>query len=117
MAHYNLIAYGIYAVLTYLITVRVGWLFHKHGIHFIRNELQDDSIANSVNNLLLVCYYLTNLGYITCMIWYWEQVTSFQMLVESLSQKVSFIVLMLGVLHFANMSLLFFLRKKRSFHS
>ncbi len=115
MVQYNLLAYLIYGTLTYFITVRVGWLFHKHGIHFIRNELQDEQIANSVNNMLLVCYYLTNLGYITRLIWYWQPIKSPQMLIESLSEKVAYIVLMLGILHFINMGIIYFLRKEKSF--
>lgn len=109
---FNLIAYLIYGVITYLITVRVGWIFYRNGIHFIRAELRDEAISQSVNRLLLTCYYLTNLGYITLQVWFWEDVSSVRMLVESLSQKVAYIVLLLGGLHFGNMTVIYLLRRK-----
>ena len=116
MTSWNLTAYLIYGVITYFITVRVGWLFHKNGYHFILAELKDAQITNSVNNMLLACYYLTNLGYITLMIWFWAPIASFQMLVEMLCEKVGYIVLLLGFLHFTNMLVIYFLRKKQVIH-
>jgi hypothetical protein len=112
MVHFNLLAYFIYAILTYVITVRVGLIFHKNGFEFIREELRDATLATSVNNLLLACYYLTNLGYITLKIWFWEKITSFQTLIESICGHVGVIVLALGVLHFMNMLVIFLMRNR-----
>lgn len=114
MITYNLIAYTIYGIITYLITVRVGWICYTNGYYFIRAEVKDEAIANSINKILLVCYYLTNLGYITLMIRYWKRVENFQGLVESLSQKIALIVLGLGCLHFMNMAGVYLLRKKET---
>jgi hypothetical protein len=114
MLTYNLIAYLIYGIITYLITVRIGWICYQNGYHFIREEMQDEAIATSINKILLVCYYLTNLGYITLMIQYWEPVSDFRGLVESLSDKVALIVLGLGCLHLINMSAVYLMRKKKT---
>jgi hypothetical protein len=116
MAPWNLTAYCIYGLVTYVITVRVGWLFHQNGYYFIREELKDDQLATSVNNLLLACYYLTNLGYITLMIWFWAPISSFLVMVEMLCSKVAYIVLMLGCLHFINMTVIYLMRKKQVIH-
>jgi hypothetical protein len=112
MAHFNLLAYFIYAILTYFITVRVGLIFHKNGFEFIREELRDAPLATSVNNLLLACYYLTNLGYITFKIWFWEKITNYQTLLESICSHVGTIILTLGLLHFMNMFLIYWMRNR-----
>jgi hypothetical protein len=113
---YNLISYLIYGILTYFITVRVGWIFYRNGYYYIQAELQDEQLATSTNNLLLACYYLTNLGYITLMIWYWERIASFQSMVEHLSEKVAFILLLLGILHFLNMLVIYLISRKNIFN-
>lgn len=113
MMTYNLIAYALYGAIAYYITVRVGWIFYRNGIHFIQAELQDEQLANSVNNLLLACYYLTNLGYVTLMVYFWAPIHSFQALVEGVSKKTGTIVLVLGALHATNMSVIYWLRKKK----
>ena len=115
MSYYNLIAYALYAISTYLITVRVGWLCYKNGLYFVELAIEDQNLAISVNKLLLTGYYLVNLGYITIMIYIWENITTWQALVESLSQKLAFIILILGIMHFFNITLLYFLSKKRIF--
>ena len=115
MVYFNLIAYSIYALLTYLITVRVGWLCYRNGQHFVALAIQEEHLALSVNKLLLVCYYLINLGYITTMIYLWEAITTWQQLVESLSQKTALINHILGFMHFLNITILYFLSKKRIF--
>lgn len=113
MMTYNLIAYALYGAITYYITVKVGWVFYRNGIHFIRAELQDEALANSVNNLLLACYYLTNLGYITLMVYFWAPLPSFRAMVEGVCEKTGAIVLLLGGLHAINMSVIYWLRKKK----
>ncbi len=115
MIPFNLIAYAIYAILTYLITVRVGWLCYKNGLHFVKLAIEGEHLAVSVNKLLLTGYYLINLGYITIMIYSWETIETWQKLLESISQKMAIIVLVLGFMHIFNMGVLYFLSKKRIF--
>jgi hypothetical protein len=117
MANYNLIGYTIYGMITYLITVRVGLIFHKNGHHYIKAGMEDESVATSVNNLLLTCYYLTNLGYIAITIWFWEEIESSIILMESISDHIANIVLLLGSLHFVNMLAIYLYSKKKLFIS
>ncbi len=115
MVYFNLIAYTVYAILTYLITVRVGWLCYKNGLYFVELAVEEAHLAVSVNKLLLLGYYLINLGYITLMIYSWEPIRAWQQLVESLSQKTGLIVLILGTMHFLNIFVLYLFSKKRIF--
>jgi hypothetical protein len=108
----NIISYGIYGILTYYITVHVGWLCYKHGIHYLKEEIQDDKIAVTINNILLVGYYLLNLGYALLKISRWPAMGSVLDVVETVGYRVGGIVMMLGCMHVTNMFLIYLLRKK-----
>jgi hypothetical protein len=113
MVSFNLLAYTIYSLLTYLITVRVGWICYENGLHFVELAIPSPQLAKSINKLLLMGYYLINLGYITLLIYHWETISSWQTLMESICQKTGFIVLLLGLMHYFNLATLYFLSKKR----
>lgn len=117
MISLNILAYIIYGSITFLITVYVGWLCYKHGIHFIQEELEDNTLALVVNNLLLTGYYLLNLGYCTIMIYYWHQVSSIQQLIETVSYKTGSILVTLGVMHYLNMTVMYLYHKYKIIHS
>lgn len=112
----NTISYIIYLLITYWVTVHVGWLFFKNGRVYILSLLQGDvSMADSINRLLLTGYYLVNLGYAAWMINLWEPVHNLEEMIETISQMVARILLTLGVLHFINMTVIYFLSKNKSF--
>ena len=112
----NTISYIIYLLITYWVTVHVGWIFFKNGRVYILSLLQGDvSIADSINRLLLTGYYLVNLGYAAWMIHLWQPVHNLEEMIETISQMVARILLTLGVLHFINMTVIYFLSKNKSF--
>lgn len=111
----NLLAYLIYLVVTYLITVHVGLSFYRNGRLYILNVFQgDEKFADTVNRLLLLGYYLLNLGYAAIMIRFWKRIVSWPELLESLSTMTGIIMLSLAVIHFCNMTLILFLSKRNS---
>lgn len=110
----NTIAYIIYLLLTYLITVHVGLRFYKNGRLYILNLLNgDQELTNFINRLLLVGYYLLNLGYAAMMISIWEAITNWIDLFTSISIMTGRIMLTLGVIHFMNMTVIYFLSKQK----
>ena len=56
--------------------IYVGWLFYTYGELFLFNIFNDKSLVKSINNLLLIGYYLVNLGYAIITIAYWEVINS-----------------------------------------
>lgn len=110
----NILSYIIYGIITFYITVKVGWICYKNGIHFIQLELQDEQIAQSVNKLLLVGYYLLNLGYALSMIYTWNTIHNQLELISALSYRTAYIILGLGCLHYFNIAMIALLRKKSS---
>lgn len=109
----NIISYGIYGVLTYYITVHVGWLCYKHGIHYLKEEIRDDKVAGTINSILLAGYYLLNLGYALLRISDWPKMASVFDVIETVAYRVGGIVLLLGLMHAFNMLLIYLLRKKQ----
>lgn len=109
----NIAAYIIYLLLTFLITVKVGNVFYKNGRNYILSILKgDETITDAINKILLIGYYLLNLGYATVMLSFWKTITNFSMLVASVATMTGRIVLSLAIIHFVNMYVIFLIGKK-----
>ena len=110
----NSIAYIIYLLLTYFITVHVGLRFYRNGRIYILDLLKDnEELTDFINKLLLVGYYLLNLGYAAVMIQLWTTVTSWLILFESIFLMTGRIMLTLALIHFMNMLVIYFIRKQQ----
>ena len=109
----NILAYIIYLVLSYWITVHVGWVLYKNGRIYILETLQhNEELTDTVNKILLTGYYLTNLGYAALMLSFWGQIETFTQLVESESIMLGRIVLGLALMHYFNLFIIHKFRKK-----
>ena len=112
----NLTAYGIYLLVTFYITVIVGYKFYKNGIHLVLDLFQNNvEGAHAINKLLLVGYYLVNLGYLAISISLWPMITSYHQMLQLIFNEVSFILLVLAFLHYNNIFWLHFLSKRKDF--
>lgn len=101
--NYNVITYCIYLPIISFIMVKVGWLFYKNGEVFLLNLFNNNQeLVRSINNLLLIGYYLTNIGYAIITISYWDNVNSVYEMVNSLSHTIGKITLLLALLHYNN---------------
>lgn len=110
----NTLAYIVYLFITYIITVRVGKLFYKNGRIYIYQLMKaDGAITDFINKLLLVGYYLTNLGYATIMLSFWKTIYSITELVATVSTMTGRIILSLAIVHFANLFIIYFIAKKQ----
>jgi hypothetical protein len=110
----NVIAYSIYLFLTYFITVHVGWRFYTNGRLYILNLLEgDEAFTDFINRILLVGYYLLNLGYAALMISLWETIENWTQLVESIFLMTGRILLTLAFIHYINMTVILWLGQRR----
>ena len=111
--NYTIIAYSIYLPITILITIWVAkTLFVNGRIFLIEIFHQDLTLADSVNKLLLVGFYLINIGYAVYTLKIWGSIDGTQAVIETLSEKIGWIILILGGMHFFNLFILFNLRRK-----
>lgn len=110
----NTLAYIIYLLLTYLITVHVGLRFFHNGRIYILTLLEgDEEITDSINKILLVGYYLLNLGYAAIMIRFWKTVNTWPETIASIATMTGRILLTLAIIHFFNMATIYWIGKHR----
>jgi len=112
--NYIILSYSLYLVITILLTVWVARTLFTNGRTFLIDIFHgDNALADSVNKLLLVGFYLINIGYaVSTLKIYDGSVLSYQQVIEVLSMKIGKIILILGAMHFLNLFIFFNLRKK-----
>ncbi len=107
----NTISYFIYLAISSFITIYVGWLCYKNGYVYVLELFDhDEKIAKSVNQLLLVAYYLLNIGFVFYSLSSWDEIRSTQKMIEHISTKVSIIVIILCILHYNNIIMIYLYR-------
>jgi Na+/melibiose symporter-like transporter len=95
--------YLFYLVISVALTVWVARTLSKNGRVFLVNSFaSDERLADSINHLLVVGFYLINLGYVTLPLKLGDKPASTQGAIEFLSTKVGLVLLVLGAMHFFN---------------
>jgi hypothetical protein len=100
------------------VIVFVGKLFYRNGRVFILALMKDDVVTTDhLNNILLVAYYLFNIGYAFLKLRFWQKVENLEMLVSSIANNMSVLIFILASTHYINMILIWYLSrsKKHSF--
>ncbi len=108
-----ILTYILYLIITICLTVWVAKTLFKNGKLFLIDIFHGNKeLADSVNNLLLVGFYLINLGYVVYTLRITSGVTDAQDMLEKLSRKIGWIILISGCIHFLNLYIFFTWRKK-----
>ena len=101
-----LTTYIAYLLISVFVTIIVGNKLHRDGGIWIASLLGDKIFSERLNNLLLLGYYLVNIGYIFYAFTSWGILQNWVDVLEVLSQKISRILLILGYLHYQNIILI-----------
>ena len=103
----NIIGYLIYLSLTSVIIIKVGKLCYDNGNLFVSQLIPNhEELCHQINKMLLIGYYLLNLGYCARTIISWEKIQSIKQLIEIISTKSAIIILTIGFMHYINIFLL-----------
>lgn len=95
------ISYASYLIISIAMTIWVARVLSKNGEMFlIKCFGQDQELAKSTNHLLVIGFYLVNIGFICARLEGWNVNLD---LIPNVGSKVGFSVLVLGVMHFFNM--------------
>lgn len=98
------IAYALYLVIAIGITIWVARTLSRSGLVFLTQCFgQNETLARSTNHLLIVGFYLVNIGFITLALSLGDEPTTITGAMRFLSGKVGLAVLVLGAMHFFNM--------------
>jgi len=111
--NYVILTYSIYLVVSIALTIWVAKTLFKNGQVFLVEIFHGNKeLADSVNNLLLVGFYLINIGYAVYILQEANAIVNLQQVIERLSIKIGLIILILGGMHFFNLFIFFNLRRK-----
>lgn len=110
---FKIITYAAYVVISLGLTYWVGNTLHKYGQTFLLDIFdQDEVLPTSINKLLLIGFYLINLGYILVNLITRQAIKTPIDMIELLSEKIGGIVIVLGIMHFSNILILFRMRTR-----
>lgn len=110
--------YLAYLAISVALTIWVAKTLHKNGRIFLVDSFHgNEHLADSVNHLLVVGFYLINIGYVTLALRYGARAHNAQEALESLSTKVGLVLLVLGAMHFFNLAVFSKMRKRGLLHS
>lgn len=97
-------AYGLYIVTSILITVFVSKTLSKNGeVYLVDGFNGNVELAKSVNHMLVVGFYLLNLGFVLLRMKTGVTIENVEGLIVYLSSGLGFVLFALGVAHFFNM--------------
>lgn len=109
----TVIAYGIYLGIAIPLTIWVARTLHKSGRIFLVDCFHgNEQLADSVNHLLVVGFYLVNIGFVALYMKLDLEVANTKGIFEACSGKLGVVMLILGVMHFFNLYILTRTRKR-----
>lgn len=95
--------YVAYLLITVPLTIWVAMTLSRNGQVFLEDVFEDTpDLAHAVNRLLVVGFYLLNLGFVLLYLRSDDLVSTLSQMLESLSGRVGIVMLVLGVIHFLN---------------
>lgn len=102
-----------YLAISIALTVWVARTLHKNGRIFLVECFRGNTeLADSVNHLLVVGFYLINAGYVTLALKYGVAAADAREALETLSTKIGLVLLVLGFMHFFNLAVFTQMRKR-----
>ena len=111
MGNYLVPVYITYAALSLVLTIWLARTLFKNGAVFLEEVFDHPKMAEAVNRLLVVGFYLLNLGY-ACLLLKAEASNTPIAAIETLAQKLGMLLLSLGAVHFFNLYLFHRIRRR-----
>src|SRR5687768_5704646 len=106
------IVYAVYGSASIGLTVWLARTLFKNGAVFLEDVFKDNPrLAGAVNHLLVVGFYLLNLGYAAMLLRSSGAANAVEA-IEVLSFKLGLLLLSLGAMHFGNMYLFHRIRRR-----
>lgn len=110
-------SYMVYLAISLAVTVWVARTLYKNGRVFLVDAFRGNSeLAGSVNHLLVVGFYLINVGYVTQALSTDKNIVNLRGAIELVSTKIGTILLVLGAMHFFNLYVFNHLRHRGDAH-
>jgi hypothetical protein len=110
--------YTVYIALSIPLTVWVAHTLHQNGRVFLVDSFRgNEQLADSVNHLLVVGFYLINIGYVALALKEAVAPADLREVLETISRKVGVVMLVLGGMHFFNILVFSKMRRRALLHA
>ncbi len=103
------ITYAVYSAAALALTGVLARTLFRNGKVFLEDVFEQDGLADAVNHLLVVGFYMLNLGY-AFLIFQTNNASTPVEAIELLVTKLGALLLSLGVIHFVNIAVFWKLR-------
>ncbi|MGH7185418.1 MAG: hypothetical protein ACREIB_03955, partial [Pseudomonadota bacterium] len=108
-----IITYTLDLIVSIAVTIWVARTLSRNGRIFLVDSFAGRAaLADSVNHLLVVGFYLINVGYVTLALRHGERPFDVAGVFEYLSGKIGLVLLVLGGMHFFNMFVIARIRRQ-----
>jgi hypothetical protein len=98
-------SYAVYLTISIAVTIWVARTLHKNGRIFLVDAFHGNKeLADSVNHLLVVGFYLMNIGFVSMALKFGIRPSDAPSAVEALSMKIGQVLMILGSMHFFNLA-------------
>ncbi len=98
------VTYLTYLLISVTLTIWVARTLYKRGAIFLVDAFHGNKeLADSVNHLLVVGFYLINIGFVSLALKTADVITTSRAAIELLSDKMGMVMLILGGMHFFNL--------------
>lgn len=98
------VTYAVYVLISVNLTIWVARTLHKRGAIFLVEAFHgNQELAASVNHLLVVGFYLINIGFVSLALKSNAEILTTRAAIEMLSDKLGWVLLALGGMHFFNL--------------
>lgn len=109
----TVITYALYLAIALPLTIWVARSLFNNGRVFLVDCFHgQEALADSVNRLLVVGFYLINFGFVALYLKVAAEVEEVRGIFEALSAKLGVVLLVLGGMHFFNLLVFTRLRKR-----
>ena len=101
---YIIITYAIYLLLSAILVIVVGYLFYRAGDAYILFLFPNDvALGKNINKLLLIAYYLLNLGFILFFLQRVQELDEWNAALHFIADHLSTNILTIAGIHYINL--------------
>lgn len=109
----TVVSYAVYLPVGTALTIWVARTLSRNGKVFLADVFRgDEKLADAVNHLLVVGFYLVNLGFVALWMRTEAEVKNVLGVFNALSMKIGIVLLVLGFLHLSNVYVLNRIRRR-----
>lgn len=109
---YLTLSYAIYGTAAVVLTATLARILGRNGAIFLDEVFEDrPGMAEAVNRLLVIGFYMLNLGY-ALLIFRAENAATNVEITENLITRLGLLLVSLGVIHFVNMAVFFKVQRR-----